>query len=87
MDFSLSQNYPNPFNPSTTIDYSIPEKGNVRLSIYDVLGNEVAQIENGNREAGSYSKSFDASKLTSGFYFYRIQTDNFISTKAMLLLK
>jgi len=87
LNFNLNQNYPNPFNPTTTINYSIPEDGFVTLSIYDVLGNEVAQIENGNKVAGSYSNSFDASKLTSGLYFYTIRVGNFVETKKMILMK
>lgn len=86
-NFELLQNYPNPFNPTTSISYSIPENGNVTLSVYDVLGNRVALLENGNRTAGSYSTSFDASKLTSGIYFYTIRSGNFTGTKKMLLMK
>lgn len=85
--YSLSQNYPNPFNPRTTINYSIPQDRLVTLSIYDVLGNEVAQIENGKKVAGNYSYTFDASKLTSGIYLYRIRSGSFVETKKMLLLK
>lgn len=86
-NFELLQNYPNPFNPTTSISYTIPGNGNVTLSIYDILGNRVALLENGNRTAGSYSTSFDASKLTSGIYFYTIRSGNFTETKKMLLMK
>ncbi len=85
--YSLNQNYPNPFNPSTTISYSIPNDGFVSLSIYDALGSEVAVLDNGFRSAGNYSYSFDASDLSSGMYFYKIQSGNFVQTKKMLLMK
>jgi hypothetical protein len=85
--FELYQNYPNPFNPATTISYAIPNDGLVSLTIFDVLGNKVAELENVYKTAGSYSHSFDASKLPSGVYFYRIKSGNFISTRKMLLLK
>lgn len=85
--FMLDQNYPNPFNPSTTISFSLPENGHVSLAIYDVLGNEVVQLENGYKSAGTYSYSFDASKLTSGIYFYRIRSRRFVETKKMQLIK
>ena len=86
-NYELKQNYPNPFNPSTTITYSIPNDGQVTLSIYDVLGNEVALLENGNKSAGNYSYNFDASNFSSGLYFYTIKSGQFIETKKMLLVK
>jgi photosystem II stability/assembly factor-like uncharacterized protein len=86
-DFTLSQNYPNPFNPSTTIIYSIPIAGKVSLKIFDVLGNEIATLVNEEKTSGKYTVNFDASNLTSGVYFYRLQTGDFISTKKMILLK
>lgn len=86
-NYELKQNYPNPFNPSTTISYSIPNDGQVTLSIYDVLGNEVAFLVNENKTAGNYSYNFDASQLTSGIYFYTIKSGQFIETKKMLLIK
>ena len=86
-NYELKQNYPNPFNPSTTITYSIPNDGQVTLSIYDVLGNEVALLENGNKSAGNYSYNFDASNFSSGLYFYTIKSGQFIETKKMLLIK
>lgn len=85
--YSLAQNYPNPFNPTTTIGYELPDDGHVVLNIYDVLGNEVAQLENGYKSAGHYSNSFNASDLTSGIYFYRIRTSKFVDFKKMLLIK
>jgi Secretion system C-terminal sorting domain len=86
-DFVLNKNYPNPFNPTTMITYSIPRDAIVILSIYDILGNEVAILENGYKSAGSYSNSFDATNLTSGIYFYTIRSGNFYDTKKMLLMK
>ncbi len=85
--YNLNQNYPNPFNPTTTISYSIPENEYVTLSIYDALGKEVAVLDNGFRTAGNYSHTFDASKLSSGMYFYTIRSGNFVQTKKMLLMK
>ena len=70
--FRLEQNYPNPFNPSTTISFSIPEKSFVTLKIYDMLGREVAELVNEELETGSFEKTFNASKLASGVYIYRI---------------
>jgi hypothetical protein len=85
--FQLTQNYPNPFNPSTTIKYSIPNSGSVTLKVYDVLGNEVANLVNEEKIQGVYSVTFDASHLSSGVYFYKIQSGNFVQTKKMLLIK
>ncbi len=86
-EFALEQNYPNPFNPSTTIKFSIPEVSNVRLTIYNALGQRVAELVNSTLEAGSYSFSWDASKVASGLYFYELNTNNFSSVKKMMLLK
>ena len=86
--YNLDQNYPNPFNPSTTIQYSIPEAGNVNISIYNILGQEVKTVlNNSSQSAGTYKVVFDASNMPSGIYIYRIQVNNFISTKKMILLK
>ncbi len=84
--YEIMQNYPNPFNPSTTIYYALPEAGSVELVIYDVLGNEVMKYSE-NQEAGYHKFEFDASDLTSGIYFYRLQAGIFIETKKMVLLK
>ncbi len=86
-EFKLTQNYPNPFNPSTTIKYQIPELSYVTLKVYDVLGNQVATIANGEKLAGSYEASFNAKRLSSGIYFYRLQAGSFVETKKMLLIK
>lgn len=85
--YKLAQNYPNPFNPSTQISYSIPNSEQVSLKIYDVLGNEVAILEDGVQSAGTYTVSFDASKLSSGIYFYTLKAGNFVETKKMILMK
>jgi hypothetical protein len=86
-NFNLEQNYPNPFNPSTTINYSLAERSAVTLKVYDVLGNEVANLVNTTQEAGQHSVNFDASSLSSGLYIYTLNTGNFASSKKMMLLK
>lgn len=85
--YSLAQNYPNPFNPTTNIQFSIPESGLVTLKIYDVLGQEVMNLINQEMNRGVHRIKVDASQLSSGIYFYRLDTGNFTSTKKMLLLK
>ncbi|MFZ2323875.1 MAG: T9SS type A sorting domain-containing protein [Ignavibacteriaceae bacterium] len=88
VQFYLDQNFPNPFNPSTTIKFGITEPSNVDLRIYDILGREVAVlINNQNMSAGSYNLKFDASKLASGNYIYRMITGSFMISKKMQLLK
>jgi photosystem II stability/assembly factor-like uncharacterized protein len=87
VNFELAQNYPNPFNPSTTITFSIPQKSEVSVKIYDILGNEVATLVNESKEAGRYSINFNASKYSSGVYFYSIKAGNFTETKKMTLIK
>lgn len=86
-EFSLAQNYPNPFNPSTTISFTIPQSEFVTLKVYDILGREVATLVNENLTAGNHTYNFDASKLTSGVYFYKLQTGKFSETKKMILMK
>jgi hypothetical protein len=86
-NFAVEQNYPNPFNPSTTIMYSIPQEGNVTLKIYNTLGQEVITLVNEYKSAGRYQISFDASKLTSGVYFYRVNSGNNSLVKKMMLIK
>jgi len=85
--YNLEDNYPNPFNPSTKIQYSLKEKGFVSLKIYDVLGRIVKILVNKQQSEGNYEVVFDASNLSSGIYYYRIQAGNFRSVKKMLLLK
>lgn len=85
--FFLAQNYPNPFNPSTNIQYAIGSKQFVSLIIYDVLGNEIADLVNEEKSAGSYAVTFDASKLSSGIYFYTLRAGEFTSTKKLILMK
>jgi hypothetical protein len=86
-DFSLSQNYPNPFNPSTTIKFALAKESKVELKIYNLLGKEVNQLVNGVLAAGNYSYDFNAAKLSSGVYFYKLNTGNFVSVKKMILMK
>ena len=85
--FDLSQNYPNPFNPSTAIIFSIPNEGLVSIKVFNSLGEEVTELVNETKPAGTYSVSFDASTLNSGVYFYKISTGNFVQTKKMILVK
>lgn len=86
-EYQLTQNYPNPFNPSTTIRYSVPRAGLVSLKIYNTLGQVVATLVNAQQEVGTYSVSFDASKLSSGIYLYNLTSGSFSQTKKMLLVK
>ena len=85
--FELSQNYPNPFNPSTTISYATPAAAHVRLDVYDVLGREIATLVNTTQAAGRHSVSFDAGKLASGVYLYRISAGEYSSVKRMMVLR
>ncbi|HMK38483.1 MAG TPA: T9SS type A sorting domain-containing protein [Bacteroidota bacterium] len=87
VSFSLHQNYPNPFNPTTVIEFSVPQTGNVDLKVFNVLGQEVASLQHGVLPAGLHSVTFDASRLASGVYLYKITAGSFSSTKKMLLLK
>ena len=90
LDFSLSQNYPNPFNPSTVISYQLPVSNNVKLKVFDVLGNEVATLVDEYKPAGSYEVEFNVayeSLRASGVYFYQLKAGAFIQTKKMLLMK
>lgn len=91
--YSLSQNYPNPFNPSTTLRFSIPEQSTVRFSIFNTLGQTISEMVNEVKDAGSYEQSFNASQLSSGIYFYRIEATSvnnsktFVETKKMMLMR
>ncbi|MDR3596498.1 T9SS type A sorting domain-containing protein [Clostridium sp.] len=86
-DYTLSQNYPNPFNPNTVITYSLQSSTNVKLILYNSLGQIVKVLENGFKNAGIYSVNFNAADLPSGIYFYRLEAGQFSQAKKMLLLK
>ncbi|RQW79370.1 MAG: T9SS C-terminal target domain-containing protein [Geobacter sp.] len=87
-EYSLEQNYPNPFNPSTVIEFSLPENvGIVKLSIYNALGEKVAELVNTALTAGKYQYQWNASNVATGIYIYELRTDNFVSMKKMILLK
>ena len=87
LSFSLSQNYPNPFNPTTTINFSLKNATLVKLTIYNLLGQKIATLVDGQKAAGNYSVPFNAARYSSGVYFYRLETSEFKSQKKMLLLK
>jgi hypothetical protein len=84
---TLEQNYPNPFNPATVIKYSVPKSDIVTLKVYNMLGQEVATLVNQQQQAGNYNINFNATRLASGVYMYRIQTGGFSLTKKMILIK
>jgi hypothetical protein len=83
----LYQNYPNPFNPNTLINYSVAKEGNVKLTVYNIMGKKVADIINENKPAGNYSVNFNASDLPSGIYFYKLEAGSFSQIKKMILIK
>lgn len=85
--FRMNQNYPNPFNPTTKINFALPKSSYVSLKVFDVTGREVATLINENLNVGTYEYEFNATKLNSGIYFYRINADGFTSTKKMMLIK
>jgi subtilisin family serine protease len=85
--FALSQNFPNPFNPSTSISYSLAEKCHVKLTVYDVNGRVVKKLVNQTQEAGEKCVTWNASNIASGVYFYRLQTDQFVKTRKMILMR
>ncbi|MDH3269558.1 MAG: T9SS type A sorting domain-containing protein [Ignavibacteria bacterium] len=86
--YALEQNYPNPFNPSTTIEFSLPEDvSNVKLSIYNALGERVAELVNSSLTAGKYQYQWNAKNAATGMYIYELRTDNFVSMKKMVLIK
>jgi hypothetical protein len=86
-EFQLMQNYPNPFNPATTIEYALIKNTKVKISIYDILGRQIKTLINDFEVAGYHSINFNASNLSSGIYFYKIETDQFTNTKKMILSK
>ena len=86
-EFSLFQNYPNPFNPSTKIRFELPSSGYVSLKVYDELGREVATLVNEILKSGSYERTFDASDLVSGVYFYRLEAGEYTQTNKLTVLK
>jgi plastocyanin len=85
--FDLSQNFPNPFNPSTKISFSLPQKSNFTLKIYNAIGQEIKTLVNGEADAGIHEIEFNGSNLASGIYFYRLSTPGFTDTKRLVLLK
>jgi plastocyanin len=85
--FDLAQNYPNPFNPTTKINYSVPSNGNVKLTVYNVLGQEIAVLVNGFMKLGNYTVDFNASNLNSGLYFYKLESNGSSLVKKMMLVK
>lgn len=87
VEFELSQNYPNPFNPTTQITYSVPQRGQVTLKVFNVLGSEVATLVSGIQDAGRHAVTFDAARISSGVYFYRLQAGGMSITRKMLLMK
>jgi hypothetical protein len=87
LDFALGQNHPNPFNPATQIRYALPQSGQIRLAIYNTLGQQVAQLFNGHQEAGIHVIRWNAENVASGIYYYRLEADGFSDTRKMMLLK
>jgi hypothetical protein len=85
--FSLNQNYPNPFNPSTLINFDLPVAGYARVVIYDLMGRSVQTLVDGPLSAGSHQVTFDAGRLASGVYLYRLETAGFTATQKMILVK
>ena len=86
-EFALAQNYPNPFNPTTTIKYDLPTDGHVNLSLFDVLGQRIATLVDADQKAGYISVDWNASHVSSGIYFYRLEAGRFVQTRKLLLLR
>jgi photosystem II stability/assembly factor-like uncharacterized protein len=86
-EISLSQNYPNPFNPTTTITFSLPKSINIKLQVYNLLGEMITELFNGFKEAGTHTVEFNATEFNSGLYFYRIEAEGFDQSKKMILIK
>lgn len=85
--YELSQNYPNPFNPSTTIRFSLPQAQQIKINLYNMLGEQVATLAQGMYESGYHKVTFNASSLSSGTYIYRLESSDFVQVKKMILLK
>ena len=85
--FVVHQDYINPFNTSTVIGFSVPQNRNVKITVYNSIGQKVATLINSELQAGNHKVNFDASKLTSGIYFYTMESGNFVQTKKLLLMK
>jgi hypothetical protein len=85
--FSLEQNFPNPFNPGTTIRFSLPRKTRTSLKVFDLLGREVALLVDQEMAAGTYEVPFDGKRLSSGVYYYRLQTGEYLQSRKFLLLR
>jgi hypothetical protein len=85
--YSLNQNYPNPFNPKTVIGYDLPKAGYVKLTVFDLLGREVAVLVNGQQSAGTFRAEWDGSNNSSGIYYYKLTSGNFTQTNKMVLVK
>ena len=86
-DFRLGQNYPNPFNPTTNISFDLPKAAYVILKVYTLLGNEIETLVSGKLAAGEYTITVDANGLASGVFFYKLQTNSFVQTRKMLLVR
>jgi hypothetical protein len=86
-EFALKQNFPNPFNPTTTIEFTLKESGWTSLKVYDVLGREIETLVNAPLQAGSYTARFDASRLASGVYVYRLTSGSFRETRKMVFAR
>ena len=87
LSYKLSQNHPNPFNPTTTVNFTLPQSVKVNISVYNMLGQKVMEVANREFSAGNHSVSINASQLTSGMYFYKLETSDFSKTMKMMLLK
>jgi flagellar hook assembly protein FlgD len=90
--FALGQNYPNPFNPTTAIEFALPHKSNVKLTVYNLLGQEIVTLVNGELPAGNHTVLWNAHdtsgrEVSSGIYFYRLTAGNFVATKKMICLR
>ena len=86
-EFQLEQNYPNPLNPTTTIQFALPKRSSVTLKIFDILGRHITTLVDEEFEPGEYKVHFEAGEFASGVYFYRIQTEEFVRTKKLMLMK